>query len=264
MALPDKSEFVGVTGTEPVAPSVFRGAMSKLWDWLSGLGTAAFLDSQPDAYSSTGDIAVRGTFGWGITPGGLDRIQASDRDMNLLTTTGNYTLLPSTNSVVMAFGGGGVQNLPPESLPDTEWNVIVSSSPNIRTQVATNPGGNRWVRTYNGSSWSSWERIVTKQESVLALDNEFTGGSVRIVREDNIVTIAGTNAYSHGLNKTSYSTSTNFLPAWARPVGDDRMNVFADMFGVHQVSVNSSGRIRVHTVASSVGSGPFSIVYAID
>lgn len=36
--LPNKSDFVGATGVEPVAPSGFKAAFGLLHDWLSGFG----------------------------------------------------------------------------------------------------------------------------------------------------------------------------------------------------------------------------------
>jgi hypothetical protein len=213
-------------------------------------------------------VAIRGTYGWGIIPTGLstDFIQASTRDLDQWTTTGNYTFLPSTNTAVALFAGGVVQNLPPEATPDTEWNVVVTSSPGIRVQQATNPSGSRWIRTSNNGTWGSWEKIVTQSnETVVTMDNHFTAGDVRITRTGNIVTIVGTGTHTLDGVRTQADTSTGLIPTWARPTTNERTNVYDTASGNPvSVTVFTSGLMRVFYGASVAVGKAVSITYAVD
>lgn len=232
------------------------------------VGTSATEDVQADIYATTGNVARRGIFGWGVTPTGLGNefLHAATRDLDQWTTTGNYTFLPSTNTAVALFAGGVVQNLPPEAFPDTEWNVLVTSSNKIRVQQATNPSGNRWIRTRNDGTWGSWEKIVTQSnETVVTMDNHFTAGDLRITRTGNIVTIVGTSGHTLDGVRTQADTSTGLIPTWARPTTNERTNVY-DIASGNPVSVTvfPSGLMRVFYGASVAVGKAVSITYAVD
>lgn len=125
----------------------------------------------------------------------------------------------------------------------------------------------RWFRTENGLVARQLGRedfqVVEKQETILELDGDFTGGQLKILRLGDFVTMTTDVAATHG-SDAGPATSTNFLPEWARPT-TNQSNVIYDLGGTTIICrAETVGQFRAsYNVARTDSLFPLNISFTI-
>ena len=136
-----------------------------------------------------------------------------------------YPSLSPANSDVLFSGANSVSIF--ASVPVAEF-ADLGQVPPIGVEIAAN--GNPGLLPYYNTTTQS-------------ADNDFTGGSFKITRIGNVVTITS-DGLTHA-NASSASTSSGFLPTWARP---NATTYFVNLIGTvtqQRMAVNTSGIITV-------------------
>jgi hypothetical protein len=92
------------------------------------------------------------------------------------------------------------------------------------------------------------------REVTLALNNHYTGGSIRVVKIGNVVTITSNNVATHASGSSTRETTSGFMPDWARPSAGTISNLYVQSGTVNaQVRVESDGTLSTRYLTASTG-----------
>lgn len=223
----------GNVGLAALAESIFNGlneVSPQHDDFITIVDTSDSNKTKKVIFSSVKTKRVRS-----VTT--TDTPSASD-DV-LVCSGGSFTLtLPDATTMpgkVLSIHHAGTSNSQVYTINTTSGQTIGAFASGA---LALSQNSNCLVVLSNGSNWI----ILDIEISLLkAGDNEIIGGSILIHRSKRSITLQW-NSLGHS-SSSSRSTSSDFLPAWARPPETQRNVYFGDGNAFRNVSISTEGQM---------------------
>lgn len=192
----------------------------------------------------------------GVTSAIQTQLNAKDLFLKNVTTVtnANYTILDNDGySVFLYSTGNSDRTLTLPTAANNTGRIFYIKKTDSGTGKVTVTGTIDGVSNYDlntqnmfitlSCNGTNYQIISLGSEVATAnLDNTFTGGALKIVKNGNMVTVITTSAATHSSSSTPSSTA--IIPTWARPAADKSTLYFMSGAGVFYVAIGSNGTLQ--------------------